>query len=77
MITCMNQSNHNSTVLDRAGYVRVNYNLTNDWSVMWAHDYPFTKIKPILMKMKKHQKVEFSQTTGPKIITCYGLPEIG
>ena len=45
-------------MLDRAGYVRVNYNLTNDWSVMWAHDYPFTKIKPILMKMKKHQKVE-------------------
>ena len=31
-------------VLDRAGYVRVNYNLTDDWSVMWAHDYPFTKV---------------------------------
>ena len=44
-------------MLDRAGYVRVNYNLTDDWSVMWAHDYPFTDIKPVLMKMKKHQKV--------------------
>ena len=44
-------------MLDRAGYVRVNYNLTDDWSVMWAHDYPFTEIKPVLMKMKKHQKV--------------------
>ena len=44
-------------VLDRAGFVRVSYNLTDDWSVMWAHDYPFTKIKPVLLKMKKHQKV--------------------
>ena len=48
---------HVYAVLDRAGYVRVNYNLTDDWSVMWAHDYPFTDIKPVLMKMKKHQKV--------------------
>ena len=41
----------------RAGYTQVNYDTTDDWSVMWAHDYPFKKIKPIMMKMKPHQKV--------------------
>jgi tubulin monoglycylase TTLL15 len=48
---------HVYSVLDRAGYVRVNYNLSDDWSVLWAHDYPFTKIKPVLLKMKRHQRV--------------------
>ena len=28
-----------------AGYRRGNYNVTSDWDVMWAHDYPFKKIR--------------------------------
>ena len=24
---------------------------------MWAHDYPFKKLKPLMMKLKPHQKV--------------------
>lgn len=43
--------------LSRAGFVRVSYNVSDDWMLMWAHDYPFKKIRPVIMKMKKHQKV--------------------
>jgi len=36
---------HVYAVLERAGYVRTNYNTSDDWALMWAHDYPFRKIK--------------------------------
>ena len=48
---------HVYNVLDRLGYERVSYNLTSDWDLMWAHDYPFKKIKPLMKAMKKGQKV--------------------
>jgi len=48
---------HVYNVLDRAGYRRGNYNVTSDWDVMWAHDYPFKKIREKMLKMKKGQKV--------------------
>ena len=48
---------HVYRVLDRAGYVRANYNSTDDWTLMWAHDYPFKKIRPIIMRMKSWQRV--------------------
>ena len=44
-------------VLDRLGYERVSYNLSSDWDLMWAHDYPFKKLKTVLKAMKKGQKV--------------------
>ena len=31
---------------------------------MWAHDYPFFKIRPIMMKMKRHQRVNKLPGTG-------------
>ena len=43
--------------MKRAGYSKVSYNTSDDWSVMWAHDYPFKKIKPVMMKMNSYQKV--------------------
>ena len=48
---------HVYRVLERAGYVRTNYNTSDDWNLMWAHDYPFKKIRPVMMKMKKGQRV--------------------
>ena len=39
------------------GYERVSYNLSSDWDLMWAHDYPFKKLKTVLKAMKKGQKV--------------------
>ena len=48
---------HVYRVLERLGYERVSYNISSDWDLMWAHDYPFKKIKPLLMAMKKGQKV--------------------
>ena len=48
---------HVYNVLHRAGYVRTSYNTSSDWSVLWSHDYPFTKIRPVIMKMNKYQKV--------------------
>ena len=48
---------HVYAVLDRAGYTRVTYNLSSDWNVMWAHDYPFKKIKSVMKSMNAGQKV--------------------
>ena len=48
---------HVYAVLERAGYTRVSYNLTSDWNLMWAHDYPFKKIKSVMKSMKAGQKV--------------------
>ena len=48
---------HVYRVLERAGYVRGNYNATDDWTLMWAHDYPFKKIRPVIMRMKSWQRV--------------------
>ncbi len=48
---------HVYAVLERLGYQRVSYNISSDWDVMWAHDYPFKKIKPLMKAMKKGQRV--------------------
>jgi len=48
---------HVYNVLERAGYRRGNYNVTDNWDVMWAHDYPFKKIRPIMEKMRPGQRV--------------------
>ena len=48
---------HVYAVLERAGYTRVSYNLTSDWDVMWAHDYPFKKIRSVMKKLKSGQRV--------------------
>jgi hypothetical protein len=48
---------HVYAVLERAGYVRTSYNTSDDWQLLWAHDYPFKKIRPVIMAMSKHQRV--------------------
>lgn len=48
---------HVFNVLERDGYKRENFNVSNDWNVMWAHDYPFKKIREKMLKMKPGQKV--------------------
>ena len=41
----------------RFGYRKENFNSTDDWDVMWAHDYPFKKIRDKMLNMKPGQKV--------------------
>jgi len=48
---------HVFNVLERGGYSRVNYNLSADWDVMWAHDYPFRRIRDKMLALKPGQKV--------------------
>lgn len=46
---------HVYAVLDRLGFERgTNY---SDWDLLWAHDYPFRALYPILNALKPHQKV--------------------
>ena len=41
----------------RFGYSKEDFNSTDDWDVMWAHDYPFKKIRDKMLNMKPGQKV--------------------
>ena len=41
----------------RFGYSKEDFNSTDDWDVMWAHDYPFKKIREKMLNMKPGQKV--------------------
>ncbi len=34
-----------------SGYSRVSYNTSTDWDIMWAHDYPFTKVRKICLSL--------------------------
>ena len=43
--------------LYRFGYSKEVFNSTDDWDVMWAHDYPFKKIREKMLAMKPGQKV--------------------
>ena len=44
---------HVAIVLQRLGY-----QLRSDqWQVMWSHDYPFTSHRALIMNLKPHQKV--------------------
>ena len=48
---------HVWNVLERAGYTRVDMNTTSVWDVLWAHDYPFKKIREKILAIKPGQKV--------------------
>jgi len=48
---------HVYNVLERAGYSKVSYNVSQDWSVMWAHDYPFKKLKHLMTNLRPGQRV--------------------
>lgn len=48
---------HVNKVLKRLGFRRVPENESDSADLLWAHDYPFTKIKPKVLAMKPHQKI--------------------
>lgn len=54
---------HVVAVFERLGLKRV-YNETDDWDVLWAHDYPFTALGPILRNLEAHRRVNHFPATG-------------
>ena len=44
---------HVAMVLQRLGY-RLH---SDQWQIMWSHDYPFTSHRALIMNLKPHQKV--------------------
>jgi len=48
---------HVFNVLERDGYARGDFNTSTDWDVMWAHDYPFKKIRDRMLRLKPGQRV--------------------
>ena len=45
---------HVFAVLDRLGFQQ---EITTDWDLLWAHDYPFSVLNSNLTNLKPHQKV--------------------
>jgi tubulin monoglycylase TTLL15 len=48
---------HVKNVLHRLGFERVSENESDIADLLWAHDYPFTKLREKMMSLKPHQKV--------------------
>lgn len=79
---------HVKIVLQRLGFRRVS--LEGDWTLLWAHDYPFRKLKELLKRLQPYQiinhfpgcgyitsKVELS-TTRPRptfLPAAFRLPQ--
>lgn len=53
---------HVLVVFERLGYQRGG--LDSQWDVMWAHDYPFTKLATQLAHLKPHQKINHFPGSG-------------
>nr|CAD7569829.1 unnamed protein product [Timema californicum] len=47
---------HVFAVMERLGFKHGSNNST-DWDILWAHDYPFRALQPLLRNLKSHQKV--------------------
>lgn len=48
---------HVNKVLKRLGFDRVTENESSTADLLWAHDYPFTKLRSKILELKPHQKV--------------------
>jgi tubulin monoglycylase TTLL15 len=48
---------HVIKVLNLLGFERVTENESSTADLLWAHDYPFNKLKPKVLAMQPHQKV--------------------
>jgi tubulin monoglycylase TTLL15 len=46
---------HVNRVLKRLGFAQATNE--SDWDLLWAHDYPFSTIRPQMLNLKSHQKV--------------------
>ena len=56
---------HVAIVLERLGYQLH----SNQWQLMWSHDYPFTSHRALIKSLKPHQKVR-SCDTADQIRSC-------
>lgn len=55
---------HVKNVLGRLGFNNPkDLNVTDDWDLMWAHDYPFFKL-PTLRQLKDHQRINHFPGSG-------------
>ena len=46
-----------NSVLERAGYTRTDFNSSDSWSLLWAHDYPFKKLRERMLGLRPGQRV--------------------
>lgn len=68
---------HVIAVLERIGYQRTTIE-SMQWDIMWAHDYPFSRLKPLLNNLKSHQKINHfpgcGYLTNKLSLSITGLP---
>lgn len=68
---------HVIAVLQRIGFQRTTIE-SMEWDIMWAHDYPFSRLKPLLNKLKSHQKINHfpgcGYLTNKLSLSITGLP---
>lgn len=68
---------HVIAVLERIGYQRIPVE-TMEWDFMWAHDYPFRRLKPLLTSLTSHQKINHfpgcGYLTNKLSLSITGLP---
>ncbi|XP_039283068.1 probable tubulin polyglutamylase ttll-15 [Nilaparvata lugens] len=55
---------HVFNVFHNFGYKRQELNASEDWDVLWSHDYPFRKLNTAMRNLKHHQKVNHFPGTG-------------
>nr|AGH30335.1 Eri-1-2 [Nilaparvata lugens] len=55
---------HVFNVFHNFGYKRQELNASEDWDVLWSHDYPFRKLNTAMQNLKHHQKVNHFPGTG-------------
>lgn len=48
---------HVNKILKALGLERVTEDEMETADLLWAHDYPFTKLRPKILSLKPHQKV--------------------
>lgn len=48
---------HVKNVLHRLGFERVSQQESETADLLWAHDYPFTKIRSTIVNLQQHQKI--------------------
>ncbi|GAB0100879.1 TTLL6 [Sergentomyia squamirostris] len=53
---------HVKEVLDRINFSWTNE--SNEWDLMWAHDYPFLKLPDLRTEMKSHQRINHFPGSG-------------
>lgn len=68
---------HVVAVLERIGFQRTTME-SMEWDIMWAHDYPFSRLKPLLNNLKSHQKINHfpgcGYLTNKLSLSITGLP---